>query len=90
MSCSESYDHRNGPCRSGRIQEYNGANLHYGTLARLLAERLAYIPEKRKDGSERWWRTLSYGRQDGDDSKEHFEFIMRPELVAAIQEMRWA
>ena len=72
-------------------KNYNAANLHYGTIGRLLAERLGYTPDKRTDGSERWWRTLSSGRDGSQETDEgHFEFIMRPELVAALTDMRWA
>ena len=69
---------------------YNAANLQYGTLARQMAHHLEYFPPKRNNGERMWWQTLS----DGNDASEttidgHFEFVMRPELAAALKAMRW-
>jgi len=71
-------------------ENYNAANLQYGTLAFNLAAFLDYTPPKRKDGSSMWWTTLSYSL-DGSCEPEtgQFQFIMRPELVAALREMKW-
>ena len=71
-------------------ENYNAANLQYGTLACNLAGLLTYNPPKRKDGSPMWWTTLSYA-EDGNVEPEtgQFQFIMRPELLAALREMRW-
>jgi hypothetical protein len=66
-------------------------NLQYGTLAHHIANELHHIPPPAPDGKAHWWRTLAYGN-DGvpvtDDG--HYEWIMRPELVQALQEMKWA
>jgi len=66
------------------------ARLHYGTFARAIADRLGYAPPAEK-GKPCWWFTLSTGRDDhqglGDGS---FEWVMRPELVAALHAMKWA
>jgi hypothetical protein len=72
-------------------QNYNAANLQYGTLAFNVAGVLGYTPERRSDGSPRWWTTLSYA-VDGTAEPDtgHFQFIMRPELVITLREMRWA
>jgi hypothetical protein len=71
-------------------ENYNAANLQYGTLAFNLAGFLNYSPPKRKDGSPMWWTTLSYS-VDGNLEAEtgQFQFIMRPELIAALREMKW-
>jgi predicted HNH restriction endonuclease len=70
---------------------YAAANLQYGTLAHAVADRLGYTPIKRDDGTTCWWFTLSVGADESDDTDEsHFEWIMRPELVQALQEMKWA
>lgn len=71
-------------------ENYNAANLQYGTLAFNLASHLGYDPPKRKDGTPMWWTTLSYSL-DGNTEPEsgQFQFIMRPELAAALLEMRW-
>jgi hypothetical protein len=72
-------------------KNYNAANLHYGTLGRGIAERLGYNPPERADGSGMWWTTLSYSSEDVSEAETgHFQFIMRPELVAALRSMHWA
>lgn len=86
----------NGSITSTKLAEaadyenYNAANLQYGTLAFNLAELLSYNPPKRPDGSPMWWTTLSYSI-DGHTEPEtgQFQFVMRPELAAALREMKW-
>ncbi len=86
----------NGTITSTKLAEaadyenYNAANLQYGTLAFNLAGLLSYNPPARKDGSPMWWTTLSYS-VDGDVEAEtgQFQFIMRPELADALREMKW-
>ena len=71
-------------------ENYNAANLQYGTLAFNLAGFLNYEPPKRHDGSPMWWTTLSYS-VDGSVEPEtgQFQFVMRPELLAALRDMKW-
>lgn len=72
------------------FKEYSGANLQYGSLARAVAEVLGYTPDKRPDGTTRWWRALAYTHANAAESEDgHFQWIMRPELATALQEMRW-
>ena len=67
------------------------ARLHYGNFARAIGERLGYVPPKAANGTPCWWFTLSTGRATADDAKNaHGEWIMRPELVAALRAMKWA
>ena len=70
---------------------YSSANLQYGTLAHHIADALHYTPGPFSTGNPHWWRTLASGN-DGTPQTEdgHFEWIMRPELVQALQEMKWA
>jgi|SRR5208282_6348165 len=70
---------------------YSTANLRYGTLAHDVADALHYIPGPFSTGNPHWWRKLAYGN-DGtpQTDDDHYEWIMRPELVQALQEMRWA
>ncbi len=69
---------------------YNAANLHYGTIGKLLAHQLGYLPPKRANGERMWWRTLSSGNEASDATIDsHFEFVMRPELAEALKELRW-
>jgi hypothetical protein len=71
-------------------ESYTGANLQYGTLALNLTAFIDYTPPKGKNGLPLWWTALSYSL-DGNSEPEtgHFQFIMRPELVAALREMKW-
>ncbi|MDP3211919.1 hypothetical protein [Methylotenera sp.] len=71
-------------------ENYNAANLQYGTLASNLAVFLSYNPPRRKDGSPMWWTTLSYS-VDGNVEPEtgQFQFVMQSELLAALREMKW-
>ncbi len=71
-------------------ENYNAANLQYGTMAFNLAGFLGYEPPKRKDGTPMWWTAVSYS-EDGVSEPEtgQFLFIMRPELLAALREMKW-
>ena len=73
-------------------ENYNAANLQYGTLAFNVASVLGFVPEiQRADGSPCWWTTLSYSNENNaEENTGHFQFIMRPELIAALREMRWA
>lgn len=77
--------------RVASYANYNAANLQYGTLAANVAAALGFVPGTRDDGSSRWWTTLSYAEEgQAEESTGHFQFIMRPELLAALREMRWA
>lgn len=77
---------------AAEYENYNAANLQYGTLAMNVATALGHIPkEEHADGSPCWWTTLSYANEDqAEENTGHFQFIMRPELVTALREMRWA
>lgn len=77
---------------AAKYANYNAANLQYGLLAMQVAAALGYTPvEKHADGSPCWWTTLSYSNEHkAEEITGHFQFIMRPELVTALREMRWA
>jgi hypothetical protein len=67
---------------------FRPANLQYGKLGRLVAEALNFSPPRRPDGTYRYWSALSTGDpelQEGED----WRFVMRPELAAAISDLRW-
>jgi hypothetical protein len=74
------------------FDNYGLANLQYGTLAFNVAEHLGFRPQLiRRDGTACWWTTLSYSIEGSPEPDTgHFQFVMRPELVAALREMRWA
>ncbi|MCG3147930.1 MAG: hypothetical protein PCFJNLEI_01371 [Verrucomicrobiae bacterium] len=66
-------------------------NMQYGTLAHHLADALHYRPGPFSDGQPHWWRTLANGNDGAPVTDDGgYEWIMRPELVQALQEMRWA
>jgi hypothetical protein len=72
------------------LTDYCVANLQYGKLAHAVADQLGYTPIKRDDGTPCWWFTLSIGGDGSANTDEsHFEWIMRSELVQALQEMKW-
>ena len=67
------------------------ARLHYGTLARAIADKLGYAPPQKGKSTTCWWFTLSTGRDAlGGAGDAQFEWIMRPELVTALRTMKWA
>jgi hypothetical protein len=69
---------------------YAVANGRYGELAHKVADALGLVLPKTPSGDPHWWRTLAYGN-DGvpvtDDGR--YEWIMRPELAQALEELRW-
>jgi hypothetical protein len=68
---------------------YSAANLQYGTFAHYIADALHYRPGPFSDGNPHWWRTLAYGGDETQSEDGYYEWIMRPELVQALQEMGW-
>ncbi|HEX3799869.1 MAG TPA: hypothetical protein VH413_14335 [Verrucomicrobiae bacterium] len=70
---------------------YSSANMQYGILAHHVADVLHYAPKPVKSGERHWWRTLAYGNEEMlHNENGHYEWIMRPELVQALQELNWA
>ena len=70
--------------------DFSAANLHYGIMAHAIADFLGYKPPKRKYGDrERMWHlSLSMSNDaSGDTIDGHFEFEMRPEVVAALESL---
>jgi hypothetical protein len=74
-----------------KLKSLAAARLQYGAFARAVAERLGYAPPKKGKSAPCWWFTLSTGRiAAGNTSEAQSEWIMRPELVAALRGMKWA
>ena len=70
---------------------YSTVNMQYGSLAHSIADALVYMPPPVASGEPHWWRTLAYGNDEASQvGDENYEWIMRPELVKALQEMKWA
>ncbi len=71
-------------------QNYNATNLQYGTLGREISEILRYEPPKRANGEPIWFWILSSGNEASEATMSgHYEFEMRPELVKALERMKW-
>ena len=70
---------------------FSSVNMQYGTLAHHFADALHVTLPPTPSGDPHWWRTLAYGN-DGIPQTDDgcYEWIMRPELVQALQEMKWA
>jgi hypothetical protein len=63
--------------------------LRYGTLAHRVAEVLHYQPGPFLDGKRHWWYTLSYWNDSPQAEEGQDQWIMRPELAQALQELKW-
>jgi len=73
------------------FKNFASARLQYGTLARAIAEKLGYSPPLKGKTPVRWWSVLSVARPGANDAGDgNFEWVMRPELVAALHAMKWA
>ena len=70
-------------------KNFNTSNLQYGTFGHAIADELGYIPPKRKDGTAMWYLTLSESAGNEDEVDEQYEFMMRKELVEALEEVKW-
>lgn len=66
-------------------QNYAGANLQYGKLAKKLCETMATDPDERyKDGSPFWLSIIAECWKNNDGE---YEFQMWPELAEALEEL---
>ena len=73
-----------------KFSNFGVANLQYGKFAHIVSDALSYTPPTRLDGTTRWWFTLSYGKEGCEETdSEHFIWVMRTELVQALEEMKW-
>jgi len=64
-------------------------NLQYGTLAHNIAKELHHTPGPFSTGDPHWWRTLASGKDGIPKTSDRFyKWIMRPELVQAVQEVQ--
>lgn len=82
---------------------YEGANLHYGTLGKIIADEIGFSPPKRANGDPIW--TCAIARDPNLDSEfpdtslqeallrnfdqAHFEWQMRPQVVQALQSLNY-
>ncbi len=74
-----------------KLKNFAAARLQYATFARAVAEKLGYAPPQKGKSAPFWWFTLSTGRESADEASDaQVDWIMRPELVAALRAMKWA
>lgn len=70
---------------------FSPVNIQYGILARHVGDALNVSLPRTPSGDPHWWRTLAYGNDGAPQIEDgRYEWIMRPELVQALQEMKWA
>lgn len=60
-------------------------NLHYGKLGRLFMLENGYAPDRRRDGSKRWWSAFSLGHH----TRFGFIWEMLPEVAEALERLEW-
>jgi hypothetical protein len=71
-------------------ENFNAANLQYGTLGHEIAVQIGYDPPKRENGEPIWFWSISSGNDASSETIDgHYEFVMRPELVEALKQMKW-
>ena len=83
---------------------YEGANLHYGKLGYAIGEEIGFKPPKRLDGTEIWTcviardpsldtefpdTSLVEAVQRNVEDGAHFEWQMRPQVVAALRALNF-
>jgi hypothetical protein len=73
-----------------RLPNFTAARTTYRNYAHLIADALNYIPglDSKKPV---WFHAIAYGQPNAAGKLDGaFEWILRPELVQALQTMRWA
>lgn len=62
-------------------KDIGGANLVYGFLGKLVAEKVGFSVEDKPNGRPGWCRAIA----TGDGKKEHFTWIMRRDFAEALR-----
>ena len=74
--------------QAANLASWQEANLRFGT--RSLHRRSSTLhAEHTPEGTLRWWQSLAHGAADYEDETGHFPWTLRPELVRALQTMKW-
>lgn len=69
---------------------FESANLHYGRFAHAIADALPSAPSDLPGGRyANWTQSLALGNGDRTENG-HFVWTLRPEVVAALEELGWA
>jgi len=73
------------------LKNFRAANMHYGKLANHVADALKVVLPPTPSGDPHWWRSLAIGKDSElEIDDDRYQWIMRPELVQALQELKWA
>lgn len=68
----------------------SGARTAYSNYAHLIADELKYVPAAVAK-KPIWLYAIAYGQPDATGKLDgQFEWILRPELVEALEAMKWA
>ncbi len=72
------------------VASWSGARNAYRNYARLIAQELKFEPASASNKPV-WLCAIAYGQPDADGKMDgDFKWILRPELVQAMQAMKWA
>jgi len=72
------------------LPNFSAARTAYKNYARLVADELKYIPGLASN-KPMWFHAIAYGQSDATGKRDgEYEWIMRPELVQALEAMNWA
>ena len=74
--------------KAARYPSFASANLHYGLLGKEIGRHLSIEPGRRSNGTPVWTTILAEG--DPEKAKdEHYQWVMQPALVQALEELPW-
>jgi hypothetical protein len=72
------------------LTNFAGARTAYRNYARLIADELKFVPVS-VSNKPVWLCAIAYGQPDVESNLGgDYEWVMRPELVQAMQSMKWA
>ena len=76
--------------RAAGYADYSAANMHYGKLARRVAEHLELTVPAREDGTPVWTCALAAeGTPNLEAGAPEFVWRMHEEVAAALEQMNW-
>jgi hypothetical protein len=71
------------------IVSAGAASTAYSNYAHWIADELKFTPQNVKS-KPCWLFALAFGRPEVEKIDHEYEWIMRPEMVATLEAMRWA
>src|SRR5262245_50486663 len=72
------------------LPNWSGARSAYSNYAHFIADELKFVPSA-VSKKPVWLYAIAYGQPDADGNLDgDFEWILRPELVQALEAMKWA